>query len=77
MKTAWDRYHSDATYKRVVDTMESLIFSGDLTPAEMREAAVLASINFENKRIRKYHIQLTPELHEQLIELHALVGASK
>lgn len=74
MKTALERYHNDPIYKRIVDTMTSLIVQNELTPAEMREAAVLASINYENMRIRKFHVQLTPEIHELLTELHSFIG---
>lgn len=75
VKTALERYRNDSNYKRVVDMMTSLIVQNELTPAEMREAAVLASINYERMRIREFHVPLTPELHERLEELHNLIGA--
>ena len=68
-----DRYLTDSLYKAIVDQMTYLLNTAQLTPSEMREAAVLASINYENMRIRQYHIKLTPELHAELEEMHKLV----
>ena len=68
-----DRYLNDPLYKAVVDQMEYLLHTAQLTPSEMREAAVLASINYENMNVRRYHIALTPELHQTLEEMHMLV----
>ena len=42
-----DRYENDLSYKTLVDTMTALIHKCKLTPSEMREAAVLASIHYE------------------------------
>ena len=72
-----DRYMNDPTYKRVVDMFEHIIHTAQLTPSEVREAAVLACINYENKRVRAYHIPLTPELHADLERLHIMVNEGK
>lgn len=73
-QTALDRYRNDSTYRQVVDSMEHMIHAAQLTPSELREAAVMASINYENKRVRQYHIGLTPELHEQLETFNRMVS---
>ena len=71
--SARDRYRNDLTYKQVVDYLHQIIDAYGLTPAEMREAAVLASINYEMLNIRQFQIPLTPELHARLEELHLMV----
>jgi len=73
MQSPQYRYTHDSAYRQIVDTMEYLIHSAQLTPSEIREAAVLASINYESKRIRHFHIPLTPELHAYLRELNVMV----
>lgn len=47
MKSPKERYENDAAYHAAVDMMESLIHTGQFTPSEMREMAVLASIHHE------------------------------
>jgi hypothetical protein len=76
MQTAHDRYRNDITYRRVVDTMTHMLNMAEITPSEMREAAVLASINHESMNIRRYHIDLTPDLHRRLDEMHKLVSTA-
>ena len=76
-QTARDRYRGDITYRRVVDMMTHMLNTAQVTPSEMREAAVLASINYEMLCVRQYHIPLTPELHERLEGLHAMVEGLK
>ena len=72
MQTARDRYNNDVTYRRVVDTMTHMLNTAQITPSEMREAAVLASINHESMTIRRWHIDLTPDLHRRLDEMHSM-----
>ena len=50
MKTPKDRYQNDAEYKAIVDLLEIFIHRCRYSPSEMREAAVLASINYEMHR---------------------------
>ena len=68
-----DRYLTDSLYKAIVDQMTYLLNTAQLTPSEMREAAVLASIHYENMNVHRYHLVLTPELHQTLEEMHKLV----
>lgn len=76
MQTPRDRYNNDVAYRRVVDTMTHMLLTAQITPSEMREAAVLASINHESMTIRRYHIDLTPDLHRRLDEMHKLVSTA-
>ena len=44
------KYDTDVSYKQLVDMMTHQIASHRYSPSEMREAAVLASINYEMMR---------------------------
>jgi hypothetical protein len=50
----WDpvteRYKNDATFRSVVDHLEALIHAAHFTPMEVRQAAMLAAINYEMHR---------------------------
>lgn len=70
-----DRYANDVQYKALVDMMEHMIHQSQFTPSEMREAAILASINYELHYVRRYCVPLTPELHAQLTNLDQLVSS--
>jgi hypothetical protein len=76
-QSARERYHNDPFYKNVVDSLTHMISTAQLSPSEMREAAVLASINYEMMHIRQFHIPMTTELHEKLEDLHVMVEATK
>lgn len=56
MKTPKEKYMNDPEYNHLVNTLESLIERARFTPSELREACVLASINYEMKHIRDHHI---------------------
>lgn len=47
------RYHTDAMFRKVVDTLEALIHDAHLTPSEIREAAVLAATHYEMRALPK------------------------
>jgi hypothetical protein len=76
-QSARDRYRNDPTYRQVVNMMEHLLHTTQVTPSEMREAAILASINYEMMTIRRYHIPMTQEMHTRLEELHQIVDSAK
>ena len=72
-QSASERYLTDVNYKRLVDMMEHMIHMDQFTPSEMREAAIVASINYESKRIRPMHIIMTTELHQELQRFHEII----
>jgi len=47
MMTIRERYLSDHWFPTLVDSLEHLIDTGKITPTEVREAAMLACINYE------------------------------
>ena len=56
MKSPKDKYMNDPEYHHLVNTLESFIHQAKFTPSELREACVLASINYEMKHVRDMHI---------------------
>ena len=52
MKTPREKYHNDAMYHHLVTSMVAAIHRCHYTPSEMREAAVLASILYDESRIK-------------------------
>lgn len=52
MKTPRDKYLNDPEYNRLVDMLESFVEHARFTPSELREAAVLACINYEMRHVR-------------------------
>lgn len=50
--TPRDRYHRDPSFKQLVDMLEHLVHKHQFSPSELREAAVLASINYEAVTLR-------------------------
>jgi len=76
-QSARERYCNDIAYKQIVDMMTHMIHSNQFTPSEMREAAILASINYEMMHIRSFHIPMTAELHEKLEQLHVMVDTAQ
>ena len=56
MKSPREKYMNDPEYNHLVRFMESMIEQARFTPSELREAAVLASINYEMRHIREHHI---------------------
>jgi len=47
-----ERYHHDAAFRQLVDTLYLTIDAAQFTPTEIREAAMLAQIRYEEIRIR-------------------------
>lgn len=56
MKAPRDKYMNDPEYHRLVDTLEHFIEAARFTPSELREACVLASINYEMRHVRDMQI---------------------
>lgn len=70
MKTPREKYLQDNHYRTLVDTMRSVIEQGSFTPSEIREAAILASIMYEETHIRQIKI-INPEIEKVFEGLHA------
>ena len=47
-----DRYMRDPNFRSLVDQMVSYILISESSPSEMREAAILASTIYEERRLR-------------------------
>lgn len=72
MDTMRSRYYNDPEFKTLVDVMESFIHQNKYTPSEMREAAVMASINYEMRRTDRI-VYLDPKTEEALQILRDVV----
>lgn len=57
MKTPREKYMNDPEYHHLVQLMESFIERARFTPSELREACVLASINYEMRHVRESQIE--------------------
>ena len=64
MKSPRDKYMNDPEYNHLVCMLESLIEQARFTPSELREACVLASINYEMRHIRD--MQIDPRVESAL-----------
>jgi len=67
MKTPREKYMNDPAYHNLVQQLEYMIDQAHFTPSELREACVLASINYEMRHIRDQHID--PKLENALMVL--------
>lgn len=56
LRSPKDKYLNDPEYHHLVCTLEQLIETARFTPSEMREACVLACINYEMRHIRQTQI---------------------
>lgn len=54
-RTPYARYASDVNFRQLVDTMEAHLHDAQFTPTEMREAALLAAINYERRNLKHLH----------------------
>ncbi|MDI1362550.1 hypothetical protein [Methylotenera sp.] len=75
MKTPKEKYMNDPSFHHLVNTLEQLIHQAEFTPSELREACVLASINYEMKHMRDHHID--PRLNEAFLVLDKFVESSQ
>jgi len=62
LKSPKDKYMNDPEYHHLVDTLERMIEGAKFTPSELREACVLASINYEMRHVR--HNIIDPQITE-------------
>lgn len=59
-----EKYMNDPEYNRLVCVLESMIERAQFTPSELREACVLACINYEMRHVRG--IAIDPRTGEAL-----------
>ena len=52
MMAMWDRYRDDPLFRTLVDTLCNQIEAGNMTPTEVRQAAMLAQIMYEDRNPR-------------------------
>ena len=62
MKTPRERYLNDANYHALVNHLESFIELANYTPSELREACILACINYESKKFSNVDKLIKPEV---------------
>lgn len=55
MKSPKEKYMNDPEYHNLVCVLESLIETARFTPSELREACILASINYEMRHVRDFN----------------------
>jgi len=78
MKTPKEKYMNDPEYNRLVNMLENLIAQAQFTPSELREACVLASINYEMRNIRHFNISnIHPKLEDALRTLDEFVSSGR
>lgn len=65
MSSPRERYNTDAHYRQLVDVLVHQMVQCKLTPAEIREAAILASIIY-NERYALTKFGLFPDLGLQI-----------
>lgn len=51
-----ERYHRDPAFRQLVDVLELQIRQLKLTPTEVREAAVLACVHYEQHTYRRTYV---------------------
>lgn len=64
MKTPKDKYMNDPEYHHLVITLEQMIEQARFTPSELREACMLACINYEMRHVRDVYIN--PEVENAI-----------
>jgi hypothetical protein len=75
MKTPKEKYMNDPEYHHLVQTLEHLIEQAYFTPSELREACILASINYEMRHIRQHN--LDPRVIDAFKTLDEFLGSKK
>lgn len=78
LRTPAERYRNDPRYHALVQTIEAMLYRADFSPAEVREAAMLASINYELYRMSiEPRIILRPEVEEAMQQISRFVNEEK
>jgi len=69
IKTPIDKYYNDLHYAALVKLMVSYIQNCNYTPSEIRQAAILASILYEETRISYLQFPSIPESVENSLSV--------
>ena len=77
MKTPRERYQNDNHFRVLVDLMVAHIDQCKYTPSEMREAAIMASIIYEEHRLMVNPSLLNVHLEAQLREVHSYLDKNQ
>jgi hypothetical protein len=77
MKTPRDKYQSDNHFKTLVDTMVEYIRKCNFSPSEMREAAILASIIYEEYRMNYNPVIVNNKMEKALREIERYLDTEK
>ena len=64
MRTIDDRYRNDPKFAHLVQVLQGFMQSGEYTPTEIREAAMLAQMHIESVRPRM--TVFSPELQREI-----------
>ena len=75
MITMRERYQNDEHFKALVDMMVAHIHECNYTPSEMRHAAILASIIYEEHNLRPYYV--LKDVEESLITIRNYVESKE
>ncbi len=65
-----DKYNNDTTFHHVVDVLQMVIDQLQLTPGEVREAAVYACMRVEMRRAGNYLVPLEPGFAAETLRAH-------
>lgn len=68
MKSPKEKYMNDPEYHQLVTLLEQFIDRAQFTPSELREASILASINYEMRHIRDFKIDPRTEEALQILD---------
>ena len=72
-----DAYRNDVAFAAVVDQLEYFIHRAELTPAEVRGAAMLACLHYEQKQMRSICVPLGAGEREQLYAIENRIAQLK
>jgi len=76
MKTPREKYDNDPEYRHLVNSMEHLIRLYKFTPSELREASILASINYEMSHIKPQFL-IDPKIEDACTVLDKFIIKNK
>jgi len=56
MDSIFNRYQNDLAFNRLVTNIEAMILNAEFTGSEIRQAAMMACINVESRKLRSYTV---------------------